>query len=80
MRAAASMYYSIFSQSFVRRVPPSKEGIWVAFDRVSPIVNVTDFGIGKLEKEHLLTLIKLSMREHLTSHLTTLLGPWHSDM
>jgi hypothetical protein len=45
-RAAAQGYYDRFPQAFVRRIPPDREGIWVAFSNLSPIPNVQDFGIG----------------------------------
>lgn len=45
-RSAAGVYYSIFPESFQRRVPPHREGIWIAGTDVSQIPNAIDFGIG----------------------------------
>lgn len=42
-------YYQRYPQLFTRRIPPSEEGIWIAFSDVSTIPNITDFGFGVLE-------------------------------
>jgi hypothetical protein len=44
-RAAAQGYYDRFPDAFTRRIPPEKEGIWVAFSSLEPITDVQDFGI-----------------------------------
>ncbi len=52
-RAAAEGYYRRFPEAFVRRIPPEKEGIWVAFSDLAPIPNLADFGIGFHETHEL---------------------------
>jgi hypothetical protein len=44
-RAAAKGYYERFPDAFIRRIPPNREGIWVAFTDLSSINNVEDFTI-----------------------------------
>jgi hypothetical protein len=44
-RAAAQSYYDRFPEAFTRRVLPGQEGIWVAFSDLSPIADISDFGI-----------------------------------
>ncbi len=44
-RAAAQGYYERFPAAFARRIPPEREGIWVAFSDLSPIPNISDFCI-----------------------------------
>jgi hypothetical protein len=44
-RAASQGYYDRFPEAFTRRIPPDREGIWVAFSKVCTIANVLDFGI-----------------------------------
>ncbi|KAG2382680.1 hypothetical protein C9374_005260 [Naegleria lovaniensis] len=44
-RSAAYGYYSRFPQFYQRRISPESEGLWVAFSDITPIPNITDFGI-----------------------------------
>nr|CAG4709201.1 unnamed protein product [Naegleria fowleri] len=44
-RSAALGYYSRFPQFYQRRISPETEGLWVAFSDISPIQNISDFGI-----------------------------------
>ncbi len=44
-RAAAQGYYDRYPEFFRRRIPPEREGIWVAFSDLSPIPDIEDFGI-----------------------------------
>lgn len=44
-RAAAQRYYELFPAWFQRRVPPSEEGIWIAFTDLSLIPGLPDFGV-----------------------------------
>jgi hypothetical protein len=44
-RSAAETFYKLYPEHFVRRLPPQDEGIWVAFDSLSPIANISDFSI-----------------------------------
>jgi hypothetical protein len=45
-RSAAQGYYDRFPDFFRRRVPPEREGIWVAFSDLDGIPDIGDFGIG----------------------------------
>ena len=44
-RAATARYYTLFPQWFTKRVPATKEGIWVAFSDLNSIPRLADFGI-----------------------------------
>lgn len=44
-RAATAGYISRHPQFFARRVPPEREGIWIAFSDLAPITDTADFGI-----------------------------------
>ncbi len=50
-RVAFDGFYKRFPQAFERRIPPEKEGIWVAFADLSKVINgegesIRDFNIG----------------------------------
>lgn len=45
-RAASQGYYDRFPGFFTRRLPPEREGLWVAFSDLAPITGFSDFGIG----------------------------------
>lgn len=50
-RVALDGFYKRFSEAFERRIPPEKEGIWVAFADLSKVINeegesIRDFNIG----------------------------------
>lgn len=44
-RGAVQGYYDRFPSAYLRRVSPSRDGIWVAFSDLSPIPTIADFGI-----------------------------------
>jgi uncharacterized repeat protein (TIGR01451 family) len=52
-RAATQGYHDRFTETFTRRIPCEREGIWVAFSDLEPITDVEDFGIAFHELDSL---------------------------